>query len=50
MNITKKGLGDAVEENIISSQQADALFEFFKAHSHNTPVLPSPMCFIIWVA
>jgi len=37
MNITKKGLGDAVEENIISSQQADALFEFFKAHSHNTP-------------
>lgn len=37
MNITRKKLNDAVEGKIISSEQADALFEFFQAHSHDTP-------------
>lgn len=37
MNITRKKLGDAVEEKIISNEQADALFEFLKAHSYDVP-------------
>lgn len=37
MNITRKTLGDAVEGKIISNEQADALFEFFKAQSHDVP-------------
>ncbi len=37
MHITRKKLGDAVEEKIITNEQADALFEFFKAQSLDVP-------------
>jgi hypothetical protein len=37
MNITRKKLEDAVEEKIISNEQADALFKFLKAQSHDVP-------------
>jgi len=37
MNITRKKLGDAVEEKIISSDQADALFDFFETNEKDTP-------------
>ncbi len=36
MNVTNKGLADAVEEKIITSEQAAALIAFFKTHSNNT--------------
>ncbi|HLV48687.1 MAG TPA: DUF2157 domain-containing protein [Aliidiomarina sp.] len=37
MNITRKKLGDAVTENIISTEQADALFAFFQTQSQDAP-------------
>jgi len=37
MNVTKKKLVDAVEANIISPQQADALYEFLEIQSQNIP-------------
>lgn len=37
MNITRKKLSDAVEERIISPDQADALFDFFQADSKDVP-------------
>lgn len=37
MYITRKNFGDAVKEKIISSDQADALFEFLQTHSHDMP-------------
>lgn len=37
MDVTKKQLEDAVKENIISSEQANELFEFLLAQSQDTP-------------
>ncbi|HTN32500.1 MAG TPA: DUF2157 domain-containing protein [Marinobacter sp.] len=37
MNITRKTLGDAAKENIISREQADALFEFFQTQYQDVP-------------
>ncbi|WP_250656212.1 DUF2157 domain-containing protein [Alkalimarinus coralli] len=37
MNISRKRLSGAVEENIISSEQANALFEYFQAKSQDVP-------------
>jgi len=37
MNITRKNLAEAVGNDIISSNQADALFEFFQDQSQDTP-------------
>ena len=37
MNVTKKTLNVAAEENIISPQQAEALYEFLVAQSQDVP-------------
>lgn len=37
MNITRKRLDKAVEQNIISTEQADALFEIFQTQSQDQP-------------
>lgn len=37
MDVTKKQLEDAAKRNIISSEQANDLFEFLLAHSQDTP-------------
>ncbi len=37
MDVSRKKLGFAVEEKIISSEQADALFAFLQAHSQESP-------------
>src|SRR5690554_8166936 len=37
MSMTRKQLGAAVTEQIISAEQADALFDFFKAQNQDVP-------------
>ncbi|WP_417438115.1 DUF2157 domain-containing protein [Idiomarina sp.] len=37
MNITRKNLSEAADKNIISTSQADALFEFFKEQHQDKP-------------
>jgi len=37
MDVSKKKLEAAVQQNIISSEQAQSLFEFLSAESHHTP-------------
>lgn len=38
MTITRKELSNAVKENIISHEQADALYEFFQAQPEHVPI------------
>ena len=47
MKITKKDLQDAVEEQIITSEQSARLEEFLKQHSTSGPGLTLPMFFTI---
>lgn len=37
MNITRKNLAEAADKNIISHQQADSLFQFFKGQGRDKP-------------